>query len=68
MVKRIQLLQDIYMPLDSQWQVVLSGSVVDVPDSFNISAKQSTQLSPAEAASTLAAHGKATSVRDVRRR
>ena len=68
MPKRVKLLQDIYMPLDGQWQMVLSGSVVDIPDTMNISAAQATQLSPGEAAGALhPTHQKPTSVRDVRK-
>lgn len=68
MTKRIQLRQDMYMLLDGQGQIVLSGSVIDVPDNFLISAAQATQLSPGEAAGTLASHGKPTRVRGIRTR
>lgn len=63
---RYQLLKDTYMPLNGQWQIVLSGTVFDDDTAIRYSPSSVTVLSPGESASTLAAHGKATSVRGVR--
>lgn len=68
MVKRIQLLKDTYLLLDGQGQIAMCGSVIDVPDSFNIRSAEATQLSPGEAAGSLASHGKPTPVRKIRTR
>jgi hypothetical protein len=38
MPSRVQLKQTIYMILDNQPQIVLSGSVIDIPDSVTLSA------------------------------
>ena len=54
-----------YMPLDGQWQIVLSGTVIDVPSAIPY-AGACTLLSPAEAPGKVASHGKPTPVRGVR--
>lgn len=56
-----------YMPLDGQWQIVYPGSVVDLPVGVSIHSSAGTPVT-GEAAGTLGAHGKATSVRTVRTR
>lgn len=59
---RVQLTQDVYMPLDGQWTIVLSGSIIDVP---------SGTLSPAHTATvagTPALVTKPTSVSGVRKK
>lgn len=61
---RIQLTQSVYMPLDGQWQVVLPGTVIDLPANVTISPAHAVVL--AEAPGQLGAHGKHTSVRNVR--
>ena len=68
MVDRIQLKDTVYMQLDGLWQLVYSGSVVDVPSALAFSAAHASILSPTEAAGSLAAHGKPTPVRNVRTR
>lgn len=60
-LSRIQLTQDIYMPLNGQWQIVLSGSVIDIPATLNIAPSHATILAETPAAVT-----KPTSVRSVR--
>lgn len=35
MTKRITLRYDTFMQVEGQWQIVLGGSTVDVPDSMN---------------------------------
>jgi hypothetical protein len=62
MVDRIQLTALTFMPLDGQWQLVKSGTVIDVPDAA-VYRGASTILSPAEPAGTLKSHGKPTPVR-----
>lgn len=42
--QRLQLLQDVYMPLDGQWQVVLSGSIFDVQLPHNFAAAHVTNV------------------------
>lgn len=66
MVKRIQLLKDVYMPLDGQPQIVLSGSVLDVADTFPVHSTTANTLSPGEPAGALKSHGQPTPVRTVR--
>lgn len=34
MAQRLQLTQDVYMPLDGQWGIVLSGTVFDAPSTM----------------------------------
>lgn len=68
MVDRITINVPTYMQLDGQWQIVDIGSVVDVPDARAFSPSTITNLSPAEAAGSLATHGKPTPVRNVRTR
>lgn len=38
MAVRLQLLQDVYMNLDGQWGVVLSGTIFDAPSQASFSA------------------------------
>lgn len=65
---RVRLLQDIVMNLDGQTQIVLSGSVIDVPDSMRFHSSHIQRLSPGEAAGALhPGHGKPTSVRNIRK-
>ena len=66
MVDRIQLSVPTYMIIDGQWAIALPGSVFDVPSAASFSSKTAAILSPTEAAGTLASHGKATPVRNVR--
>ena len=61
--QRLQLTQDVYMPLDGQWQIVLSGSVFDVQTPHNISAGHAINVAETPAVVT-----KPTSVRNVRTR
>jgi hypothetical protein len=75
MVDRIQINSPIYMRLDGQWQVVLSGTVCDVSDStvytYNPAAHLGVPpivLSPGEPAGSLASHGYPTPVRNVKTR
>lgn len=65
---RYQLKVDLYMPLDDQWSIVQSGTVFDDATTVNYSPAHVTVLSPTEPAGALAPHGKATPVRNVRRR
>lgn len=62
---RIQLNVPTYMPVDGQWCIVQPGSVIDLPADVVISASSTVPL--AEAPGTLAPHGRATSVRNVRK-
>jgi hypothetical protein len=68
MVDRIQLVKDVYMKIDNQWQIVLSGTVIDVPSSLAYSGPQITVLSPAQPSGVLASHGGPTSVSGKRTR
>lgn len=68
MVDRIQLLHDVYMKVDGQWAIVLSGSVIDVPDKAVFAGKHVSVLSPGEPAGALAPHGGPTPVRSLRRK
>lgn len=61
--QRLQLLQDVYMPLDGQWQIVLSGSIFDVLLPHNFSSAHVTNV-----AETPGVVSKPTSVRGVRTR
>ena len=63
MSKRVRLTADIAMQLDGQPQIVLSGSVIDIPDSLTLVTAHATVLAEAAAAVT-----KATSVRSIRTR
>jgi len=58
---RLQLTQDVYMPLDGQWQIVLSGTVFDTTAQHNFSSAH--VKSVAEVANSVTAP---TSVRSVR--
>jgi hypothetical protein len=58
---RLQLLQDVYMSLDGQWQIVLSGSIFDVPVPHNFSTAHVQSVAETPNAVT-----KPTSVRGVR--
>lgn len=62
-LQRIQLTQDVYMHLDGQPQIVLSGSIIDVPATVNLSAKHISTVAETPASVT-----KTTSVRSVRTR
>lgn len=53
MVKRVRLLEDIAMPVEGQICVVAAGSVLDTPDTFPLSSKHISVLSPSEPARTL---------------
>ena len=66
MADRITLTNDVYMKLDGQWGIVLSGTVIDVPTAGNYSPPHYT-LS-ATPAGTLGSHGGPTPVSNVRRR
>lgn len=68
MTQRYQVLQDVYLHLDGQPQIVLSGTVFDAADNFGASASNLLKLSPGEAAGALGPHGKPTAVRNVRTR
>jgi hypothetical protein len=68
MVDRIQITKECYMELDGQGQIVLPGSIVDVPSADAFSGATIQRLSPAEAAGVLASHGKPTRVRNIRTR
>ena len=63
MTDRIQLKDHVYMPLQGQWQIVLTGSVIDVPTAGAFSSAHYTKLS--EAAGTLV-NNTHTPVRNVR--
>jgi hypothetical protein len=63
MPSRVQLRQDIYMILDGQPQVVLSGSVLDIPDTVTLSPPHRQVLAETPNKVT-----KSTSVRGVRTR
>lgn len=63
MPDRITLTSDTYMQLDGQWQVVLRGSVIDVPSHAPF---QAVATKETEGASPLASHGKPTGVRNLR--
>ena len=65
---RYQLKVDTYMQLDGQWGIVQSGTVFDDAPTVNYSPATVTVLSPTEPAGSLGATGKATPVRNVRRR
>ena len=65
---RYQLKVDTYMQLDGQWGIVQSGTVFDDAPTVNYSPATVTVLSPTEPASALGSAGKATPVRNVRRR
>lgn len=65
--KRIQINVPTYMPLDGQWQIVLPGSVVDLPAGLTISPSCTVETF-SESPGTLAAHGKPTPVRNIRTR
>lgn len=60
---RVQINTPTYMPVDGQWQIVLPGSVIDLPAGLGISTSCTTPVTAASATpGTLAPHGKATSV------
>ncbi len=61
--QRLQLTQDVYMPLDGQWQIVLSGSIFDVQTPHNLSAGHVTNVAESPNIVT-----KPTSVRNIRTR
>lgn len=63
MVDRIQITVPTYMHLDGQPQIVLPGTVIDVPTA---SAFRGSSIPVAETAGALASHGKPTPVRNVR--
>lgn len=63
MSQRVQLKQDVYMILDGQPQIVLSGSVIDIPNTVNLVAAHAAVL-----VETPAVVAKPTSVRGVRTR
>jgi hypothetical protein len=65
---RYQLTKDVYMPLDGQWQIVLSGTVFDDAPTVGYAPATVSVLSPGETPGALGAAGKATSVRGVRTR
>lgn len=64
MVDRITITTPTHMPLDGQWQVVLPGSVIDVPDAGAYSTKNTVPVRGG--GGTLASHGKPTPVRNIR--
>lgn len=45
-MQRVTLTQDVYMNLDSQWQIVLSGTVIDMPASVSLSPSHITVVGP----------------------
>ena len=61
--QRLQLTQDVYMPLDGQWQIVLSGSVFDVQTPHNFHPTHVTNVAESPNVVT-----KNTSVRSIRTR
>ncbi len=64
---RYQLTKDVYMPLDGQWTIVLSGTVFDAPDTVGVHSSTAATLSPGETPG-VPVNGKPTSVRNARRR
>jgi hypothetical protein len=64
MVDRIQLSVPTYMIVDGQWAIAQPGSVLDVPSAAAFSPSTAKVLT--EPAGSLASHGKATPVRNVR--
>ncbi len=70
MVDRITLAREHYVQLDGQWQIVLPGSVIDVPSASKFaSTHQGTGANATLIGTgTLGAHGKATSVSNIRTR
>jgi hypothetical protein len=63
MTKRITLRYDTFMPVDGQWQIVLGGSTVDVPDTMNFAPETTLPLpsgispTPATLSQPTHAHG-----------
>lgn len=47
--QRYKLLQDVYMPLNGQWSIVLSGTVFDAPAGFTYPASMATPVAGAPA-------------------
>jgi len=66
MVDRVQLNVPVYMKLDGLWQIVLTGTVIDVPAAGSFSGPHVTVLSPSETAGALGSHGGPTTVRNKR--
>lgn len=65
MVDRITVNVPTYMNLDGQWQIVLPGSVIDVPTAGAFSPSTHTRVRN-ETAGSLASHGGPTPVRNIR--
>lgn len=63
--KRICINKSTYMKVDGQWQIVLSGSVIDL-DASTVITGDSLLPGFSETAGTLAAHGTNTTVRNLR--
>ena len=70
MVDRITLAREHYCQLDGQWQIVLGGSIIDVPSASKFAAShQGTGTNATQVGTgTLGAHGKITSSSLVRTR
>jgi len=69
MVDRIQINVPTYMQLDGQWQIVLPGTVCDVPSAASFTGGTAAPATVVnETAGALASHGKPTPVRNVRTR
>lgn len=64
MPDRITLNKTTYMPVEGQWQVVLSGSVMDVPD--HTAYKGSADLTTKDVGTTLVKSGHANKVSNFR--
>lgn len=64
---RVRINTTTYMPVDGQWQIVLSGSVIDLPPDVRLTGSSVDQTF-SEPPGMLAAHGKATPVRNLRTR
>jgi len=62
--QRVQISVPHFMQLDGQWQVVMPGSVVDMPTAGPVAPTTATVL--AETPGNLAPHGKPTPVRNIR--
>lgn len=60
---RVQINKPTYMEVDGQWQIVLPGSVIDLPATVNVSPVCTTPvIAAATTPGTLAPHGRSTSV------
>jgi hypothetical protein len=62
---RVQIDRPTYLQLDGQWQVVLPGSVIDLPTGLTLS-PSCILASFVESPGNLASHGKPTPVRNIR--